>query len=239
MSSCPNSTAAPSGRRPQGRVSRMREGSPSRMRRTASRSPSALATVKSYVAPRETSSSDAKVIALPPAAPDSEVDGVDVVDEPEGKTTRGAVDRVDVRVAIEQEAHDCRVSAEHGSMQRCPTQLVGQVDEPGVGVEQRTHAVDVTARGRVMNGMIGWLSDDASALISRALEHTGNLFVAPLAGHLDYAPVVQSVLLGICADVEKEADRVNVSVTCGEMNRRRVPVLRLGETRVAVEQLPQ
>ena len=57
-----------------------------------------------------------------------------------------------------------------------------------------------------------------------------------LARHDDQAAVVQPVPFGIGAGVEQELHRFHVSFAHGKMNRRRVPVLRTAEPRVAFDQ---
>ena len=63
--------------------------------------------------------------------------------------------------------------------------------------------------------------------------------MTPIARHGDQAAVMQSVPFGIGARVEQELHRLQVSLSHGEMDRRRVPVFRAAESRVSFEQPPQ
>ena len=63
--------------------------------------------------------------------------------------------------------------------------------------------------------------------------------MSPIARHGDQAAVMQSVPFGIGARVEQELDRLEMSFSHGEMDRRGVPVLRAAESRVSFEQPPQ
>jgi hypothetical protein len=57
--------------------------------------------------------------------------------------------------------------------------------------------------------------------------------------HDDQAAVIQSVPFRIGACVEQQLHRLHVSLSHGEMNRRRVPIFGAAESRVSLDQPPQ
>ena len=230
MSSWPNSTAADNGRRPFGRVSLIREGLSSSICRTPARSPSADAMVRSYVAPRETSSRTMSPLTDGRRfAPDGEVDRLQIV----------RVAGVHVRAAIEQKSHHLATAAEDGTVERRDAAAGSEIHQRGVGVEQGADGVDLSKRRGFVNRMIGGLRRDPSAALSFLFEHLRDLFVAALPRHLDQVAIVQPVPLGIRARIEQQSHGFDVPFAHREMHGRRVPVSRSSETRIALEQPPQ
>jgi hypothetical protein len=123
-------------------------------------------------------------------------------------------------------------------VKRRETAAASEIHQCSVGVEQGANGLGLAERRRSMNRMIGRLRSDSSASIASVFEHLRDRLVATFSRHLDQAAIVQPIALGIRACVEQEPHGFDVSFARRKMHRRRVPVLRSSETRIALEQPP-
>src|SRR5206468_9726000 len=101
-----------------------------------------------------------------------------------------AAGRVHVGAAVEEQRDHLTTAADDCQLQRCQATAVSAVDDRGVSIEAGANRVDVTEIRRAMNRVVRLLRDDTPALIACALEHSDDLLVAALSGHLDQAAIV-------------------------------------------------
>jgi hypothetical protein len=150
----------------------------------------------------------------------------------------GAVHRVDVCAAIEQEVHSFERAPNHRAMQRRASAAVAALEEGRVGVEHLAHARNVIRFRGSMDGMILARRHPSHAL-ARILEQSRDALVPTLARHLDQAAIVVGVVLRVGAGIEQHLHGFQMSRPHDEMDRLRVPVLRSSELRSALKQPPQ
>jgi hypothetical protein len=113
---------------------------------------------------------------------------------------------------------------------------LADVHEAGTCIEQSTDLSRIPAADRGVNGMALGPGQDAAPPVPRLFQEPRDLGMTPFPGHDDQAAVVQSVPFRIGARLQQEPHGLDVSFSHGEMDGRRVPVLRATESRVSFEQ---
>lgn len=135
--------------------------------------------------------------------------------------------------------NDVASSAEDGTMERRGAGPIAETDEAPVRIEERLDRFDVSVFRGGVNRMVGRLRKRPSETVACLFQDSRDRLVATISGHYDQAAVVQSVPLWIGARVEQQADGLDVSFACGEMNGRRVPVFGATQSRIAFKQPAQ
>jgi hypothetical protein len=121
-------------------------------------------------------------------------------------------------------------------MERRRARSVSDIDKVWIRVEQAPYLADVAAGHSHMNGMVITPCGGATSTIPRLLQEQRRFLMAAISRHRDQATVVQTVPLRIRSGLEEKTHRLGVPFADGEVNGRRIPIVRAAEARVALEE---
>jgi hypothetical protein len=155
-----------------------------------------------------------------------------------GSTQAGAVDRVNVCAAFEEQLDDSARLPNHSTMERRASTVISTIQQVRVRIQKFTNPSNVAGLRSQMNWVILKRLRRRGPPLSLAspLENYRNGIMAAFPCHSDQAVAIVPVPFRVRSGIEQHLNNLGVPFADGEVNRRRIEIAATAQRRISIQE---